>query len=301
MKWLEIRLTVEEELAEPVAEVLSRHAPGGVALSPVQPVEAPGRHLIIIHAYLQADERIDDARREVERDLWFLGRIRHLPEPEFSWVEDRDWEEAWKAHFKPLLVGSRLRIQPAWLPSPSDGRLPVFIDPGMAFGTGSHPSTQLCLEYLEENVQPGDLMADLGSGSGILSIAAIRLGAGRCLAFDTDASTVSVCEDNAQRNGVAGQLEASVGSLPELKAELRGKALPRLLVANIFLSVLMGMLGDGLDQVLAQDGRLILSGILQPQMDELLEQAAHFGLRTVDVRTREDWVAFLMDIENPPR
>jgi len=295
LKWLEIGLTVEEELAEPVADVLSRHAPGGVAMSPVRPVETPGQQLIVIHAYLKADEQVELVRQQVERDLWFLGRIRSLPDPEFSWVEDTDWVEAWKAHFKPLLVGRRLRVQPAWLPSPPDDRLALFIDPGMAFGTGSHPSTQLCLEYLEENVEPGDLIADLGSGSGILSIAAIKLGAQRSLAFDTDDMAVSVCQENAEQNGVGREIVAAVGSLHELKAEVLHSSPPRLVVANIFLSVLMAMLEDGLAEVLAQDGRLILSGVLQQQIDDLLGQANSVGLKTLDVRTREDWAAVLLE------
>lgn len=296
MKWLEISLTVEEELAEPVADVLSRHAPGGVAMSPVRPVETPGQQLIVVHAYLKADEQVERLRQQVERDLWYLGRIRPVPGPEFSWVEDTDWVEAWKAHFKPLLVGRRLRVQPAWLPNPPDDRLPLFIDPGMAFGTGSHPSTQLCLEYLEENVQPGDLIADLGSGSGILSIAAIKLGAQRSLAFDTDEMAVSVCQENAEQNGVGREILASVGSLDELKTEvLRGSPPPRLVVANIFLSVLTAMLEDDMAQVLARDGRLILSGVLQQQIDDLLGQANSVGLKTLDVRTREDWAAVLLE------
>jgi ribosomal protein L11 methyltransferase len=295
LKWLEIGLTVEEELAEPVADVLSRHAPGGVAMSPVRPVETPGQQLIVIHAYLKADEQVESVRQQVERDLWFLGRIRSLPDPEFSWVEDTDWVEAWKAHFKPLLVGRRLRVQPVWLPSPPDDRLALFIDPGMAFGTGSHPSTQLCLEYLEENVKPGDMIADLGSGSGILSIAAIKLGAHRSLAFDTDDMAVSVCQENAEQNGVGREIVAAVGSLDELKAEVLRSSPPRLVVANIFLSVLMAMLEDGLAEVLAQDGRLILSGVLQQQIDDLLGQANSVGLKTLDVRTREDWAAVLLE------
>lgn len=296
MKWLEIGLTVEEELAEPVADVLSRHAPGGVAMSPVRPVETPGQQLIVIHAYLKADEQVELVRQQVERDLWFLGRIRSLPDPEFSWVEDTDWVEAWKAHFKPLLVGRRLRVQPAWLPSPPDDRLVLYIDPGMAFGTGSHPSTQLCLEYLEENVNPGDLIADLGSGSGILSIAAIKLGAQRSLAFDTDDMAVSVCQENAEQNGVGREIVAAVGSLDELKAEVLHSSPPRLVVANIFLSVLMAMLEDGLAEALAEDGRLILSGVLQQQIDDLLGQANSVGLKTLDVRTREDWAAVLLEM-----
>ncbi len=216
------------------------------------------------------------------------------PTAEFRWVEEKDWAEAWKENFRPLLIGRRLRIQPAWLPSPPDNRLAVFVDPGMAFGTGTHPSTQFCLEHIEDNVRPGDLIADLGCGSGILSIAAVKLGADKSLAFDTDPTAVAVCQENALRNDVSQHIQAKLGSLDELKDELRGKTLPRLVVANIFLSVLTDMLRNGLHQAMADNGRLILSGVLGPQVDELLGETASVGLQTVDVRTRGEWSAVLL-------
>lgn len=300
MKWLEISLTVEIELAEPVAEVLARHAPGGVALSSLVPGDEPLKQQVTIRAYVRADDKVDQVRERIEHDLWYLGRIRPLPDPEFGWVEEEDWEEAWKESFHPLLIGRRLRVQPAWLAKPPDDRLPIFIDPGMAFGTGTHPSTQLCLEAIEDTIRPGDLVADLGAGSGILSIAAIKLGARRSLAFDTDPATVSVCRENAERNGVSPQVEASEGSLDELKVSLNGQSLPQLVVANIFLSVLKDMLDDGLGEVVGEGGRLIVSGVLQNQLDELLEHAGAVGLETVDIRTREDWVAVLFKKPTPP-
>jgi ribosomal protein L11 methyltransferase len=295
LKWLQIGLTVEEELAEPVAEVLSRHAPGGVALSPVDPGQESGPSLIEIHAYVEADEKTDAVRQRVERDVWFLGRIRPLPDPEFTWIEDSDWEDAWRDHFSPLLVGRSLRIQPAWLESPSDDRLDVFIDPGMAFGTGTHPSTQLCLELLEELVRPNDLIADLGCGSGILSIAAIKLGAAQSLAYDTDPIAVSVCGENALANQVGDHVQARLGSLDELIQDTRQSGPPQVILANIYLNVLTDLLDGGIGTVLAETGKLILAGILQSQADDLAAYAQRLGMKLVQARQREDWTALVFE------
>lgn len=300
MKWLEIGLTVEEELAEPVAEVLSRHAPRGVAMSPIDLGSDTASHRIVIHAYVEATPDVEHVRQRVEQDLWFLGRIRPLPTPKFTWIEDKDWEKAWKANFRPLLVGRRLRIQPAWLAGPVDDRLEVFIAPGMAFGTGSHPSTQLCLELLEEHVRPGDTIADLGSGSGILSIAAIKLGAARSLAYDTDPTAVSVCRENAQKNEVVDQIEAKLGSLGDLETDTGRENLPNIVVANIFIRVLLEMLDFGLAEAFSQDGKLILSGVLKNQLQDLHQKAGSHGLNVVDTRQREDWIATVLERRSPP-
>ncbi len=209
----------------------------------------------------------------LEHDLWYLGRIRPLPTPEYTWIEDSDWAEAWKAHFKALLVGRRLRVQPAWLPLPDDDRITLLIDPGMAFGTGTHPTTQLCLELLEDYVRPGDWLADLGCGSGILSIASARLGAARCLAYDTDLQAVEICQENAAVNSVQDQVAARVGSLPELLSDAEGLQAPQVILANIYLSVLCDMLDHGLEPLGGPGSYLVLSGILDEQEPELLAAA----------------------------
>jgi ribosomal protein L11 methyltransferase len=290
LKWLEVSLQVDEELAEPVAEVLGRHASGGVALSQAD----PDQPLVDIRGYLSADTQTQAVREKLERDLWFLGRIRPLPSPAYTWLEDADWAEAWKANFKPLLIGQRLRIQPAWLASPPDDRIAILIDPGMAFGTGAHPTTQLCLELIESLVRPGDWIADLGCGSGILSIAAVRLGAAGSLAFDSDPQAVDVCRENARVNGTAGQISVGVGSLPDLLARVEQPPFPRWAVANIYLSVLVEMLGQGLGRLCRPEGGLILSGILEEQESELVKAAEKEGLRVVDTRARAEWRALVL-------
>src|SRR3972149_4122424 len=148
--WLEVSLVVNGELAEAVADVLARFAPNGVMTE--QGVryaddEDPGTPagLIPLRAYLEMDDRIEEARQKLEESLHYLGMIQPLPAPVYKEVADQNWMEAWKQHYKPILIGQRLVILPAWLASPDSNRVAIKIDPGMAFGTGTHPTTPLCL------------------------------------------------------------------------------------------------------------------------------------------------------------
>jgi ribosomal protein L11 methyltransferase len=146
-----------------------------------------------VAAYLPVDADLEDTRRKLEEALWYLGRIQPLPDPQFRSVQEADWAEAWKEHYHPITIGRRLIIVPAWLENPDPARIPIRMDPGMAFGTGTHPTTQLCLELVDElyderrltrgeknmlssfALRPSSVI-DIGCGSGILSVAAILLG-----------------------------------------------------------------------------------------------------------------------------
>src|SRR5512146_2322653 len=182
MNWLEVSLTVNGELAEAVADVLARFAPNGVMTEQgVKFVsdedEGTATGPITVRAYLPFDELLEERRQKLEESLFYLSRIEPLPAPIFRPIADQNWMEAWKEHYHPIPIGRRLLILPAWLESPEPGRVAIRIDPGMAFGTGTHPTTQLCLELMQplfEKREPGAEMRviDVGCGSGILSIAA---------------------------------------------------------------------------------------------------------------------------------
>lgn len=154
--WLEVSLLVDGELAEAVAEVLSRYAPGGVAIESTAVTanedDEGGRAVgpLRVCAYLPMNEEVEATRQRLEEALWYLGRICSLPAPQFQPVQEADWAEAWKKHYHPIPVGQKLIIVPAWLEPPSADRIPIRMDPGMAFGTGTHPTTQLCLEAIED-------------------------------------------------------------------------------------------------------------------------------------------------------
>ncbi len=211
--WLEVSLTVNGELAEAVADVLARFAPNGVMTE--QSVRFTGDEdegtpsgPIVVRAYLPVDDKMEERRQKMEEALFYLSMIQPLPAPTFTPIADQNWMEAWKEHYKPIPIGKRLIIVPVWLELPEAERIPIRIDPGMAFGTGTHPTTQLCLELIEEQY-PAEgegprSVIDVGCGSGILSIAALKVGAESALGVDIDPASVKASRENAQANGIAG-------------------------------------------------------------------------------------------------
>jgi ribosomal protein L11 methyltransferase len=292
-------------MAEAVAEVLSRFAPNGIVtesttIIPDQEGEGTPAGPVRVCGYLSAGKHLGETRRRLEEALYYLGRIRPdtpLPAPEFKLIDDINWMEAWKKNFNPIAVGKKLIVVPVWLESPSLERISIHIDPGMAFGTGTHPTTQLTLEIMEDRVEPGQPVIDIGCGSGILSIAALKLGASRALGVDTDATTVPVAQQNAANNGVVAGLELGVGSVAEI---LDGRFSIRqapLVLANILAPVLIRLLGEGLAELLTPGGVLVLSGILEeqwqgregdPSMQDALKEH-HLQVR--QIAQRGDWVA----------
>jgi ribosomal protein L11 methyltransferase len=297
---VEVSLTLEPELAEPVADLFFRHAAGGVSLesSTIEDADGEGRASgpITVRAYLAAEGDLRDRRKRIEEGLWFLGRIRPLPDARFREVEDVDWAERWKERYRPIRVGRSLVIVPSWLAPPEGPLHPIFLDPGMAFGTGTHPSTRLALAALEDHLRPGRSVADLGCGSGVLSIAAARLGAGRILALDIDPEAVRATKENAARNGLSQMIEARQGSL-EMLLE---RPPVDLLLANILAPVLEGMLGEGLAEALTPAGTVVLSGILEEQLGGLQGMAESKGLWFVEARAEDDWRALVLNRTPPP-
>jgi ribosomal protein L11 methyltransferase len=214
-------------------------------------------------------------------------------------LAEEDWANAWKRHYRPTRVGQRLLIVPSWqaddlgpmgLDEAGQPLLPVILDPGMAFGTGLHPSTRLCMRALEQHLRPGDRVLDVGCGSGVLSITAARLGAGAILATDIDPIAVAATEENCQRNGVVDLVTARQGSLPERTEQSAGWPV---IVANILADVIVQLLVDGMAQLLAKDGLLIVSGIIEPRAAEVEAALDQADLRVLDRMVEGDWVALV--------
>jgi ribosomal protein L11 methyltransferase len=300
-RWLEISLTVDGELAEPVADLLARYIPDGVVIESTAVTanldDSEGHAVgpLRVFGYLPVDEKLEATRASLEQGLWYLGAIRPLPEPEYRAIENANWAEAWKQHYRPITIGRRLVIVPAWLESPAPERIPVRIDPGMAFGTGTHPTTQLCLEILDEQTG-GDGEAawdviDVGCGTAILSIAALLLGARHALGVDIDPEAVSAAAENAATNRLTERVELGLGSLAEVKAGKYSICQGRVVFANILAPVLVRLLDEGLGELLVQDGILILSGILEEQAESVQAAAQRHGLQLIQRRQIGDWVA----------
>ncbi len=300
MKWLEVSMTVNGELAEAVADVLARFAPNGVTTE--QSVdflsdedEGTPAGPITVRAYLEADEKLEATRQKLEESLYYLGMIQPLPAPIFTMIPEENWMEAWKVHYQPIAIGRRLIIVPAWLESPDENRISIKIDPGMAFGTGTHPTTQLCLELLETNTTKGCQVIDVGCGSGILSIAALKLGARFALGVDIDQASVKASRENADANGIpVDQFISSQGSVTEiLSGEFQICNAP-LVLANILAPIIIRLFNMGLAGLVAPGGALILSGILADQAPGVINSAEAHGLKLVENRRLGDWVALLV-------
>jgi ribosomal protein L11 methyltransferase len=301
MNWLEVSLVVNGELAEAVADVLARFAYSGVMMEQgvkYNDEEDAGTPTgpITVRAYLEMDDKIEETRQKLEESLYYLGMIQPLPAATYKQIADQNWMEAWKQHYKPIIIGRRLVIVPAWMESPDPKRIPIKIDPGMAFGTGTHPTTQLCLELMElffDGTPPSQII-DVGCGSGILSIAAIKLGAKQALGVDIDAGSVKNSRENADANGVGEELILSVGSVDEIKKGQFAYDKAPLVVANILAPVIVRLFDSGLADLIEEHGAIILSGILQEQEGRVIEAGQAQGLRMNERRQMGDWVALTM-------
>ena len=210
-----------------------------------------------------------------------------------SFVEESDWENNWREYYKPIPVGEKLTVVPAWEELPADGRLPLRLDPGLIFGTGSHPTTRMCLAELEHYVNQSTTVLDLGCGSGILGIGALVLGAQRCLACDIDPKAPDVVLSNAALNGIGSErLSVCAGDI------LRDASLRRgfgggytLVLANIVADVILPLSGM-VRQFMAPEGVFICSGIIEGRQEELRAALERSGLRILAHRCEGEWHCF---------
>ena len=304
MNWLEVSLLVNGELAEAVADVLARFAPNGVVTESTgikfldEENEGVAVGPVNVRAYLEVNDQIEETRQKLEEALFYLGMIQPLPAPTYKNIADQNWMEAWKENYKPIPIGKRLMIVPAWMDSPEPKRIPIKIDPGMAFGTGTHPTTQLCLELIEtvfdeqsKIVNRKSKMIDVGCGSGILSIAALKLGADSALGVDIDIESVVNSRENADKNGIGAEFILGQGSVTEVLAgQFAYKSAP-LVVANILAPVIIRLFDAGLAALVEPGGEIILSGILAEQAEKVREAASARGLAVNEQRQMGDWVA----------
>ena len=283
-QWLEVSVEVDYETAEAVAEVLSRYAPRGVVIEGGP--DGWQAEPVVVRAYLPRDDDLWVQKKKIQEALWHLAHIRAIPEPAFRPVAEEDWAEAWRKQLKILRIGKRIVIRPSWLahkPKPDD--VVIELDPGMAFGTGLHPTTQLCLDALERLIRPDTEVLDLGTGSGILAIAAAKLGAGRVAAFDSDRQAVRVARDNVRKNGVEHIVKVERGSLSDAFGSYD------LVVVNILARVILEMAEAGLSERVRPGGYLVTAGITVDQAPEVIAALERFDLQVTDRRQRGDWVS----------
>lgn len=301
-KWLEVSLEVHPEAVEAVSEIFHHYGQGGVAIEApvVGTAEEENYHFdphqpVTVKTYLPYREA-KGRQRKIEEALWHTFQVfpYSIPPLLVKEVAEEDWAEAWKAYFHALRVGKRLVICPSWEAFPAEeGDVVVSLDPGMAFGTGYHPSTRLCLLALEKYLRPGMEVLDLGTGSGILAIAAAKLGAASVLALDIDAEAVGVAGQNVEQNGLQEVIQVAHGTLDWGLYPSRFD----LIVANLTTNLLMELGGPILDSV-KSGGLVIAGGIVTPSLGwarHSLEVGGGRGACLVEMLQEGDWHVLVME------
>jgi ribosomal protein L11 methyltransferase len=298
MRWLELTVEADSEAIEAVSEILGRLG-HGAAVRPTRLLRDPADELAVredptapyeLTAHLPDDAAAPAAIEETERALWHLQAfgLRPVAGLRVRPVEDRDWTEAWKAGYEPQRIG-RLVIAPSWLEPPADADAVVLrLDPGMAFGTGLHPTTRACLLMLQEVGPLPDRVLDVGSGSGILGIAALALGARTVDAIDTDPEAAAATAANARVNGVADRLSVRQGTLDDAPSE------PYALVLANLVAVVLIELAARLAAHLAPGGALLASGIIDERAGQVEAALATAGLQCAERRIDGEWVSLRM-------
>ncbi len=285
MDWIEASVQVDGEAAEAVSELLDRYVPGGVVIE--QTPTIPDKLTVKVFLSPEAHQ----TRLKIEEGLWHLGQIYPIPEPRFRLLPYQEWAEAWKQHFSVLHIGRRVVIKPSWLTyAPAPDKVVIELDPGMAFGTGLHPSTRLCLQALEDLNRPAMRVLDLGTGSGILAIGAALMGAARVVALDVDEIAVQAAAANAAANGVADRVQIETGSIERLDAMATTFDL---ILVNIQARIILALLDRGLLAHLAPAGWFVAAGILEDQASDVLAVLEKKGLYSLEIRRQEDWVAVM--------
>ncbi len=299
--WIEVKIECDGELAEALAEVLGRFVSNGVVVESVtqfnpRTQENEPTDKVNVVGYLAVDDELEQKQHKLEEALWHLSQISPIPEPAYQPIMDENWMESWKKHYHPIPIGKKILIVPAWhTGKQKSDRTVIRINPAMAFGTGTHPTTQLCLQLLERYIIPGEKLIDVGCGSGILSIAALKLGASYALAVDTDSQAVTATSENADLNKIpASALEVGKGSVGEILSDEFSFRQAPLVLVNILASIILRLFDQGLSELVSKGGILLLSGILEDQTGEIIQKGLDHGLTVIDRETQGDWVSLAM-------
>jgi ribosomal protein L11 methyltransferase len=285
MPWIQLTLSSDEAHARALGDVLMANGAQAVTYRDGKdaPIFEPGPGEVqlwdhtLVTGLFEADYNMAALVKRL-RQVKYLG-------PDFNYktdpLEDKDWEREWMDNFKPIQFAPRLWVVPSWHQAPDPAAANILLDPGMAFGTGTHPTTALCLQWLAEQDLAGKTVVDFGCGSGILGIAALKLGAARCVGIDIDRQALKATVDNAERNGVADKFEVYLPSeQPSMQADV--------VVANVLAGPLQELAPVILDYV-GKPGVLAMSGILTRQADAVMaayEPAIHFA----ELRENDEWV-----------
>ena len=302
MEWTDIRITVPQQYAETAEAIATMVSNGGIYIEDYSDLEQQAweiahvdlieqellnkpRDIVIVHMYLAPDENPAEVLPLFRERLDAAGVPYTL---DTAGVQQEDWQNAWKKYYHAMDIGSRLAIVPGWESYDTD-RIRITMDPGLAFGTGTHETTALCLELLDSLVQGGERVLDVGTGSGILAIAALKLGAREADGVDIDPMCVRTAGENAERNGVDGRFRVLVGDLSD-KAE----GVYDIITANIVAAAILS-LAPAVPALMAPGAKFICSGIIDERKDEVLAGLQASGLRPVEIKEKRGWVCILCE------
>ena len=297
MQWIQIKVTGKVEDLEIISAVMSM-VDNSLFIEDFSDVTTDGMYgALLDESLLNADKTkaaasvfIPETRSVVEAKMFIEGQL-NAEGIEYTLetvgCREEDWAESWKKYYHPIKVG-KIVVVPAWEEyTPAEGEITVTMDPGMAFGTGTHETTRLVIAMLEKYVQNGDRMLDVGTGSGILSICASRLGAGSCAAYDIDPTAVKVARENIAASGVEN-VTCDVSDLLKNVDLSRGKY--NIVAANIVADIIIRMMPD-IGDYMAEDAVLIASGIICPRRSEVEASMAEHGFEVFDELVENDWCA----------
>ena len=285
MSWIQLRFITDKPCETPLSDALTAVGAASVTLQDAadQPLLEPGVgetpvwDKVIVTALFDAETNTDNIIQHLQQRL----APRDLPAYQLSPLEDKAWEREWMKHFHPMRFGQRTWICPSWQPPPDPRATNIFLDPGLAFGTGTHPTTALCLEWLDRHIQGGELVIDYGCGSGILAIGALKLGAREVWAVDNDPQALVATRENARKNHIGQELRILYSDKPlTVEADV--------LLANILANPLIS-LAPLFAQRVKSGGIAVLSGILQEQQSAVLN-AYRGNFELLSSAQNEDWI-----------
>jgi ribosomal protein L11 methyltransferase len=298
--WYQLSVDVDSEAVEAVSELFGRYGFNeGVAIEEPYIQDEDGDNLEIaldkpftIHTYVSEADFRPEIIEEMRQALYFLGQLRGVSDVRVSTLAEQDWANAWKEHFQVHRIGERVVIRPPWREYEPQGEdIVVVMDPGMAFGTGLHPSTKLSMLGTEEVVKPGDTVLDVGTGSGILAIAAVKLGAAKADTVDVENVAVAATRENAERNDVADRIAVELGSV--------GPGQPfwgqqyDVVLANIIARVLIE-LAEAIVAHTRPGGHMVLAGIIESREQDVIDAFTAAGAEIINRRFQDDWVSLVL-------
>ena len=302
MHWLELTVQTHPEAVKSVSELLNRYTTGGVAIEePIELIDEGQEYRILsgqpvkVHAYVPIDGKEEAARQQVAEGLWHLSSIgpQFVGDLQTRVVHEEDWANAWKDYYHVTHIGQRLVIRPSWREYiPKNDEVVLELDPGMAFGTGLHPTTRMCLEQVEQRMRPNMRVLDVGTGSGILALAAAKLGAASVYCIDNSSVAVESALANTEMNHMSDRVNVVLGVLDEDEAtRLAGQY--DLVLANIIARVI-GSIAPNFARVLAPGGILITSGIIEDRRHEAELPLLATGLKIIEQVMIDDWVTLIL-------